>query len=267
MDLKSRLAAIGKPVAPRSRIILILGPHRSGTSLVAKSMTCLGAALGERAEWYGPDNPSGFWEHQDVLAINEAILRELNRTWDDIAPLDSSLEVWLAMSPNAIALQRAAKELLRSELAAHSVFAIKEPRMCRLLPFWGSVFHAVNADVSVVHVARFPVDVAASLHRRNNMPMNVGLAVWAEHTRAARANVDRDWPSVTVLYDRMVADPFEQVYRVGAALGLKPDREEAEAFATAFVREDLRHEWNEADLPADIAVQWKVEHMDGMESA
>ena len=75
MDLKSRLAAIGKPVAPRSRIILILGPHRSGTSLVAKSMTCLGAALGERAEWYGPDNPSGFWEHQDVLAINEAILR------------------------------------------------------------------------------------------------------------------------------------------------------------------------------------------------
>ena len=53
-----------------SRIILVLAMHRSGSSLVTKSLECLGVELGDRAEWYGEDNVSGFWEDLDILAIN-----------------------------------------------------------------------------------------------------------------------------------------------------------------------------------------------------
>src|SRR5262245_16127045 len=63
--------------------IVVLGMHRSGTSLVAN----LFAALGY---WPGPDrqmmpanryNAKGYWERLDVASINDSILRELGGDW------------------------------------------------------------------------------------------------------------------------------------------------------------------------------------------
>jgi hypothetical protein len=47
--------------------------HRSGTSLVTKSLEALGVELGPRSSWGGADNPN-FAEDLDVLALDEAAL-------------------------------------------------------------------------------------------------------------------------------------------------------------------------------------------------
>ena len=113
-----------------SRLILVLGCHRSGPSLVARSMKCLGAELGPRAEWTADDNPRGFHEHQDVLEMNTLILNELGIAWDDPQPIKQALIAFIAKG-RAEAFRRAIRLGLGAELARYPLLAIKEPRRGR----------------------------------------------------------------------------------------------------------------------------------------
>lgn len=134
-----------------SRLVLVLGAHRSGTSLVARSLECLGVGLGPKAIWNGPDNPRGFFENRDVLAINVRLLSLMDSAWDDTRPI-KRLGMAAVLDPDIVELGRIAEMVLRAELARYPVFGIKEPRLCRLLPFWKPVFEKPGCQVSVVHV-------------------------------------------------------------------------------------------------------------------
>ena len=69
-----------------AKAVLILGMHRSGTSAVTRVLNLLGVELGSHLMQPGKDNPSGFWEHQDVVAIHERLLEGLDMAWDDPRP-------------------------------------------------------------------------------------------------------------------------------------------------------------------------------------
>lgn len=241
-------------MSPASHLILVLGMHRSGTSLVARSLTCLGAELGPHAEWNGPDNPLGFAEDLDVLALDEEVLLFLNTAWHAISPID-----WtgLGRDRGLAQLGSYATKLLRSRLAAHPLFALKEPRLCRLLPFWRPVFAAVGCRVSVVHVVRHPGAVARSLLRRNSLPIETGLALWLEYVRAAQHDADPAWPAVFVEYDNMVTLPRQQIARIAGALDIKQDMGAVTRFVQTYVRDDLWHEdGDDVPLPVEIALEW-----------
>lgn len=71
------------------KVIVVAGMHRSGTSLVARTLNLLGADLGPSSSLLpaAPDNPSGFWEHRDVKELNDRLLASLGGTWDAPPPL------------------------------------------------------------------------------------------------------------------------------------------------------------------------------------
>ena len=56
--------------------ILILGMHRSGTSVVARLLNMMGAYFAPEGVSNGAneENPKGFWERQDVRALNDLVL-------------------------------------------------------------------------------------------------------------------------------------------------------------------------------------------------
>ena len=58
------------------RNVVILGMHRSGTSMVAGALATAGLYAGEPDELLADqsDNPHGFWERRDVVSLNDAIL-------------------------------------------------------------------------------------------------------------------------------------------------------------------------------------------------
>jgi hypothetical protein len=62
--------------------ILVLGMHRSGTSVVARLLNMMGAYFGSESVELPPhpDNPKGFWERQDVLLCIR-LLRSTNCEW------------------------------------------------------------------------------------------------------------------------------------------------------------------------------------------
>jgi hypothetical protein len=62
--------------------ILVLGMHRSGTSMVARLLNMMGAYFApEGVEMPAhPENPKGFWKRQDVL-LCIPLLRSANCEW------------------------------------------------------------------------------------------------------------------------------------------------------------------------------------------
>ena len=231
-----------------SRLVLVLGMHRSGSSLIARSLTSFGVELGLRAEWAAPDNPTGFWEDQDVLAANELLLRLSDTTWSTVP-----LPMLNTFASRDIALT--ARLLLRDRLARHPIFGLKEPRLCRLLPVWRPAFEAASDNISIVHVVRHPSEVALSLKDRNGFQVGTGFKLWLDHVQRAYADCDPTWPAVTVSYDRFLADPSGELSRIGSAIDLTLDASATVRFLKT-VEPSMRHHHATDPLPADVASVW-----------
>jgi hypothetical protein len=246
-----------------SHLLIVMGCHRSGTSLVARSLKALGAELGDAAEWSGPDNPTGFWEHQGVLAVNEKVLEICGARWDAPPTLFDVMRA-CDQQPDLTYLSGAAEHMLRRELDRYPVFGIKEPRLCVLMAFWRRIVSGLGCDVSVVRAIRHPDAVARSLQRRDGMTRDRALNLWLRYVEGS-TDGRTAWPSVTVDYDAMMAEPIQQVARIGKHLGLPVDKIETVRFATDFVNEDLWHEAEDGSLPVEIDIVWQQLRREAME--
>ena len=69
----------GSSETPKPDIVCILGMHRSGTSLLARMLNLMGVSLGPEQFLMQPtiDNPKGYWEHDEIVGLNNEILRRL----------------------------------------------------------------------------------------------------------------------------------------------------------------------------------------------
>lgn len=68
--------------------MLVLGTHRSGTSITTALVQAQGFALGQPLLHVGDENPLGHFEHEHVLAMHEAFLAEVGLQWfDRVDPL------------------------------------------------------------------------------------------------------------------------------------------------------------------------------------
>src|SRR6185369_6162859 len=116
----------------RRGIVVVLGMHRSGTSAVTRSLQTLGVWLGENLLTAGFDNPKGFWEDRDCVAINEELLDRLHSAYDRLY-----LSRDINLNDPAIAnLYSRATALVCKNICKQNVWGVKDPRMCRLLGFW-----------------------------------------------------------------------------------------------------------------------------------
>ncbi|MDE3155177.1 MAG: glycosyl transferase family 1 [Acidobacteriota bacterium] len=237
----------------RTRLVLVLGMHRSGTSVMAAGLQCLGVSLGDRLTGSGPDNPKGFWENGDVLALNERVLAAIGRDWQTPEAIDRTALTAPALAPFA----EAGRRILQDQLSRFPDFGLKEPRLCRLLPFWRPIFDALGCAVSVVYAVREPASVARSLAKRNRIPMPCGRALWLAYVRDGLADADPAWPAVVVDHALLMRDPVGQLRRMSAALVRPLDERLAAEFAAAFIDEGLWHERDAAEPGGPVGDVWQ----------
>jgi len=241
---------------PSQRLIVVLGMHRSGTSALARALKVFGADLG--ADLLPPvpgNNERGFWEDRQIVAINDAVLGRLGLAWDAIAPVDAA-----ALAGDRMAdLRLRAVAHLRQRLDDTPVFAVKDPRMCRLLPFWRDVFAHIGVRVDLVMSLRNPVSVAQSLLRRDGIPAAKAYVLWLQHVTSmvldapAGAGRERTQRCVVVEYERLLATPEPQLERLAHALELPFDAqsEASREYVEAFLDAGLDHGgYLERDLEA-----------------
>ncbi len=77
--------------------------------------------------------------------------------------------------------------MLQSEFGDSALFALKDPRVCKLLPFWIDVLRAFGAEPRIVTMVRSPTEVAASLARRNGLDTSYGEVLWLSYVLKARS--------------------------------------------------------------------------------
>ena len=210
--------------------------HRSGTSSFAGLLARLGVAIGDDLVAADEWNPRGYSEHAGVVAIHDRFLAAHGLGWDSArAPRDFEGEP-------AREARAALGELLRRDFAGSPIFAVKDPRMCRLLPLWWPVLEELGAEAVPVLVLRHPLEVAASLERRDALDRARSHLLWLQHVAAAERET-RGRRRTFLHYDEVTGDWRALARRVGAELGLAwpRDPEAAAAEIDAFLSGDLRH--------------------------
>src|SRR5687767_13745291 len=181
------------------RQIIVLGMHRSGTSAVTALLRASGAYVGTDEELTSPndENPHGFFERRDVREICDGLLLESGADWWKVGDFRPA-----AVGTAPMELHAARFREIVAGLDRRGTWALKEPRLCLLLPLLAPFLR----DPAVVFVVRNPLESARSLLRRNGFPTHVGLALWDAYNVAALEN-SAGLPRIFVNYHDLIADP------------------------------------------------------------
>ncbi len=236
--------------------ILVAGMHRSGTSAVARVLALAGCDLPGTLVEAKPDNAAGFWESRPIVDLNDELLASAGSCWDDWRPFDRD---WYE-SPAAGPFRDRALDVLRQEYGESRLFVLKDPRICRLLPFWTDALARFYARPCVVSPIRSPLDVAGSLEARNGIDRFVAYLIWLRHVLDAEAG-SRDLPRAHVRYDQLLSDAPGSLDRICGDLDLSLPRRDGPATQTdidAFLSPDLRHHYSGDDgLLSDTGIsEW-----------
>ncbi len=152
--------------------------HRSGTSAVAGCLQRLGVEFGPRLMPATADNERGYYEHIDVVNLHDRLLMTLDRGWDSTTPFP---ERWWEGEAAAGRFHAELLGLLRRDYGTSALWSIKDPRMCRLLPWWQPLWPALETEPIFLIVVRDPNEVAMSLARREGISPTKSYLLWLQH--------------------------------------------------------------------------------------
>jgi glycosyltransferase involved in cell wall biosynthesis len=219
-------------------VVVVLGVHRSGTSLTARVLNVLGIRFGDKLVPGRRDNPAGFWEHSEIVQQSKSIEAKLG-----VDPFKGGLVVpprseW--WDDETIAPERAAlTEILKQEVASgDSIFGFKDPRTLILLPLWQRIFEDAGITPRYVLALRQPADAIASMMRRG-VSDSAAETVWLAHLAEGLRALDRP-PEIAISYELWFEGPEAQAQAIVEALAL-PASNGATGELGKAIRADLRH--------------------------
>lgn len=168
--------------AERPTIVCVLGMSRSGTSLTARILNLAGVYLGPEDEllWHRASNARGHWESRPMLRFNEWLLRSLGGSWRTPPAMPPGWE-----RSEALAAEREmARRFVEDTFGRRGLWGWKDPRNSLTLPFWQRLL----PELRYVICLRNPLDVAASLRRREGMGEEEVLNLWRTYAEQSLAN-------------------------------------------------------------------------------
>lgn len=221
-----------------ARVIVVLGMHRSGTSAITKGLEVMGVNLGQHLMPGDADNVKGYFEDVDINRLNVELLARSGHDWTTLAPVEKTKLQELA----GTALESSARDLLRERLSTCDTFGFKDPRMCRLLPFWMKVFSDLELEARFILMMRNPEAIAASLFSRNRIPRVKALYMWATHLIAAFTET-AGYRRALIDYDELVTNTVATITRLAESLSLtnEIDQKALKVFEAEFIDQRLRH--------------------------
>lgn len=223
--------------------VLVLGMHRSGTSAMTRVLNLLGCALPHDLIGPGDGNALGHWEASDAVRLNYEILASAGSTWEDWGPINPD---WRRSGLRLDMLGRVVG-LVQQHAALGPLFAVKDPRLCRLADLWLEAMDQAGVEPLVILMLRNPLEVVRSLESRDLMVPAYGQLLWLRHV------LDAEWATrgrkrVVCRYDQLMRNWPGLIARIKSGLDLALPRNSAAIRATvdAFLSPDQRHQ--EVDL-------------------
>ena len=160
-----------------SDVFMVLGMHRSGTSAVAGVLTKLGGGLPKHLMAANWGNERGYFESTTFMRFHDELLASAGSDWRDWRLFNPEWH----RSPVVVDFRRRAKDLFAEEFGGAALPVLKDPRMCRFVPFWLDVLRDMQALPHIVMPIRSPLDVAQSLKLLQGVSLTHGLLLWLRH--------------------------------------------------------------------------------------
>ena len=229
--------------------MVVLGMHRSGTSLLSNILHLLGVDMVEGTPHASGANPTGFWERQDIVSLQDDILSVIER------PIGKPSHVlpFPAVSwrdPQLWGLKARLRELVQIQLeSTPGPWGFKDPRTCRLLPLWAELFGELGITPRYVWAIRHPLEAASSmtLKSRWTRPMTVSQSevLWLVYNYdIARYTLPGE--PLIVDYNQWFDAPLATAQHLAAALGipLYGAAQDLDAAISSLVTREHRHHWH-----------------------
>lgn len=183
-------------------VTFVVGMHRAGTSAVAGALSECGFSFGENLIPEASENIRGFYERQIVCSLHDELLYNLDSSWFGLAPLP---EDWITRDASRKVKKRLTL-VLKKMLTRSDRPAIKDPRLCRLFPIWEEICCTLGIEVRIIRVLRHPMEVAASLQKRNAFLPTASFRLYTIYMMEAEAHL-QDHDVATVFYEDLIEDP------------------------------------------------------------
>ncbi len=242
----------GESVNPRpERPLIVIGMHRSGTTLLARQLEDLGFAMGK---WQGKRTSEAmFFRHRNQLLFSlthagwdtpESFLRALDnpdwrRAFARVAACDLGTIRTLNFLPP--------KALARVTRAPNRFWGFKDPRTSLTLPVWRDIF----PDAKIINIVRDGNAVASSLYQRSKkwlhdgLPLSlvtldpaIGLSLWAEYVLTVQKHcmsLPQDQYH-EIRYENLLQAPKTELLGVAEFAGMNVNSEKVEIAASRVKR-------------------------------
>ena len=222
-------------------IVVVLGMHRSGTSLCSNILSILGLDMADLVH-QKVDAPKGHWERQEIVNAHDRILQLLGRDYYSPVHAHAFAPGWWA-NPAVRVVRDELTVWLRQRIGDSPRFGFKDPRTCRMLPMWKEIFADLGLQPRYVFCVRDPRQVTRSIVHRDQPAFDDSEYRWMVYNAHAVAAVAQA-PVCVVPYEAWFADPVPILDRLVAQTNApaRSDDSECKAAMVDVIDAGLRHD-------------------------
>ena len=226
--------------------ILVLGMHRSGTSAIGGILNLLNISMGKELMGATMDNQKGYFENENIFKFHDMELFPFLKTeWDDLNYL---VDDW-HNSEKLDSFYIKARNIILDDYHRDKIFAIKDPRISLLFPFWEKVLSDMGIEIKIIIAIRNPIEIASSLFKRDDFSINKSLTLWSKHTLYAEYYT-RKYMRVFLYYNELLANTSESISKIVKQLQLNQfiDLNKNSLELETFVEKGLKHNQSDESL-------------------
>ncbi len=207
--------------------IIVIGMHRSGTTLVAKLLNELGVFMGRELDFY--------YEAKCFQNINKKLLAAQGAHWAKPQPFIDAIK--------NESVSKAGKSIMKDLLETYSesygkskdsgIWGWKDPRNTLTLPLWLQIF----PDAKFIHIVRNGLNVAVSLYQRDILywikkstekrlfppTIPTSFRLWEIYVRQGLKHERKNSKILRIHYENLLSNPEKYVRIIAEFSGIKID--------------------------------------------
>jgi hypothetical protein len=203
-----------------AKIIIVLGCHRSGTSMIAGVLSKMGVFMGDDLIMDTmPENPKGYYEDREAVAINAELLEAANGGWEDLPTTEEILEA----ADRCPEFGQRMTDFIGKRSEAHHIWGWKDPRTMATFPAW--MPHLEGHGVQLVTIQRKFSTVCESIfvREKGDMPrQDVEDLVQSYVERLDIIEQQTRYPCHSLQYEDVLLSPYSYVLGLSTAINFRP---------------------------------------------